>query len=49
VITAPDLEGLEEVVEDAIARGDESGLHILGYGEISSVVAWPEPSGPHAC
>jgi hypothetical protein len=49
VITAPDLEELERVVEDAIARGDESGLHILGYGEISSVVAWPEASGPHAC
>lgn len=49
MITAPDLEQLERVVEDAIARGDESGLHILGYGEISSVVAWPEASGPHAC
>jgi Family of unknown function (DUF6206) len=49
VITAPDLERLEEVVEDAITRGDESGLHILGYGEISSVVAWPEATGPHAC
>jgi hypothetical protein len=49
VITAPDLERLEEVVEDAIARGDESGLHVLGYGEISSVVAWPAPDGPHAC
>ncbi|HEY8216964.1 MAG TPA: DUF6206 family protein [Acidimicrobiia bacterium] len=49
MITAPDLERLEEVVEDAIARGDESGLHILGYGEISSVVAWPEATGPHAC
>jgi hypothetical protein len=49
VITAPDLERLEEVVEDAITRGDESELHVLGYGEISSVIAWPEPDGPHAC
>jgi hypothetical protein len=49
MIDAPDLERLEEAVEDAIARGDESALHVLGYGEISSVVAWPEPDGPHAC
>jgi hypothetical protein len=49
VIAVPDLERLERVVEDAIATGDESKLHVLGYGEISTVVAWPEQSGPHAC
>ena len=49
MITTPDLEGLEQVVEDAIRRGDESRLYVLGYGEISSVVAWPGPDGPHAC
>jgi hypothetical protein len=49
MIDAPDIERLEAVVEDAIARGDESSLHVLGYGEISTVVAWPDPTGPHAC
>jgi hypothetical protein len=49
VIAVPDLEALEQVVDEAIATGDESKLHVLGYGEISTVVAWPEASGPHAC
>jgi len=49
VIATPDLEQLERVVEHAITTGDESRLYVLGYGEISSVVAWPEETGPHAC
>jgi hypothetical protein len=49
VIAAPDLERLEQTIEDALSTGDESALHILGYGEITTVVAWPEASGPHAC
>jgi len=49
VITTPDLPRLEQAVERALATGDESALHVLGYGEISSVLAWPEASGPHAC
>jgi hypothetical protein len=44
-----DLEALERAVESALGRGDEMGLHVLGYGEITTVVAWPEPDGPFAC
>ena len=49
MIAVPDLEDLERVVDEAITTGDESNLHVLGYGEISTVLAWPEASGPHAC
>jgi hypothetical protein len=49
VITTPDLRRLDETVERALATNDESALHVLGYGEISSVLAWPEATGPHAC
>jgi hypothetical protein len=49
VITTPDLRRLDEAVERALATNDESALHVLGYGEISSVLAWPEAAGPHAC
>lgn len=43
------LAELERRVDDALRRGDESGLTVLGYGEVSTVLAWPEPSGPWAC
>lgn len=49
MITTPDLRRLDEAVERALATGDESALHVLGYGEISSVLAWPRATGPHAC
>lgn len=49
MMTTPDVAALEAVVVDALASGDESGLHVLGYGEISSVVAWPGADGPFAC
>ncbi len=49
MITIPDLTELEAAVGRALATGDDSGLHILGYGEISSVVAWPNADGPCAC
>jgi hypothetical protein len=49
VITLPDLRYLDDAVRHALASGDESALHVLGYGEISSVVAWPDANGPHAC
>ena len=47
--TTVDIEGLEHAVQDALARNDEAALHVLGYGEISPVVAWPTPAGPWAC
>jgi hypothetical protein len=49
VITLPDLRYLDDAVRHALASGDESALHVLGYGEVSSVVAWPDANGPHAC
>jgi len=47
--TAESLAELERRVDDALRRGDESGLTVLGYGEITTVLAWPDPSGPWAC
>ncbi len=35
------LDQLEQDVTDALASGDDSGLRVLGYGEISLVVGWP--------
>jgi hypothetical protein len=49
VTTTTDLTGLEDTVGRALATGDESHLHVLGYGEINSVVAWPGADGPFAC
>jgi Family of unknown function (DUF6206) len=47
--TAVDLRDLERTVDAALASGDESRLHVLGYGEITTVLAWPGPEGPYAC
>jgi len=49
VIATPDLAQLERALQDALESGDESGLHVLGAGEISAVLAWPDAVGPHAC
>ena len=48
-ILGDDLEALERAVGRALATGDESGLEILGYGEISCVVAWPSGGAVYAC
>ncbi len=40
---------LETDVRRALETGDESGLEILGYGEISLVVAHDTPEGRFAC
>lgn len=47
--SAESLAELERLVDDALRRGDDSQLTVLGYGEITTVLAWPEPSGPWAC
>jgi hypothetical protein len=49
VTTTVDVAALEQTVEHALLRGDEGGLHVLGYGEITTVVAWPDADGPFAC
>jgi hypothetical protein len=48
-VSAGDLRPLDELVEDALARGDESALPTLGYGEISLVLAWPPERPEFAC
>ncbi len=47
--TTLDLDALELAVERSLSTGDSSVLHVLGYGEISCVVAWPRSDGPWAC
>jgi len=44
-----DLAAVEAAVQDAIVRGDESGLRLLGHGEISLVVGWPADRPVVAC
>ncbi|MCB1257728.1 MAG: hypothetical protein KDB26_11520, partial [Microthrixaceae bacterium] len=46
--TAP-LEEVESAVLHALESGDESGLRILGYGEISLVIGWPTQQPAFAC
>ena len=44
-----DLRRLDDLVEAALSSGDESGLPVLGYGEISLVLGWPPGDGRFAC
>jgi hypothetical protein len=49
VIDPVDLGALERHVHDALGRGDASGLCVLGYGEISTVLGWPVDTPTWAC
>lgn len=44
-----DLQQLDSEVERALRTGDESGLAVLGYGEISLVLGWPPAAPAFAC
>jgi hypothetical protein len=44
-----ELDELEGLVTRALAEGNESRLKVLGYGEISLVLAWPPESPRFAC
>jgi hypothetical protein len=47
----PDPRGLaelERMVDHALTTGDESGIEVLGYGEISCVLAWRDDAEPVA-
>jgi hypothetical protein len=44
-----ELRRLEDLVEGALSSGDERGLPVLGYGEISLVLSWPPGGGRFAC
>jgi hypothetical protein len=41
VIPAEELASLEELVQEALARGTASHLKVLGQGEITMVLGWP--------
>lgn len=43
------LAELDARVEGALASGDEKGLPVLGYGEISLVLRWPADAPRFAC
>lgn len=49
--TVPELPlaELEDAVRQALAAGDDSGLRVLGYGEISLVIGWPSAQPEYAC
>ena len=47
--TVIDVAPLDRAVDAALASRDHSGLHVIGYGEITSVLAWPDADGPWAC
>ncbi len=44
-----ELRELDRIVEDSLASGEESQLAILGYGEMSLVLAWPPGDPRYAC
>jgi hypothetical protein len=44
-----ELRALDDRIREALASGDESGLDILGYGEISTVVRLETGDGGYAC
>jgi hypothetical protein len=44
-----ELRELESLVSDALAAGSESELEVLGFGEISLVLAWPQDDPRFAC
>jgi hypothetical protein len=43
------LAELDQVVQRALVTGDQAGLEVLGYGEISLVVVLDTPEGRYAC
>jgi hypothetical protein len=44
-----ELEALDRLVGEALARGDDESLPALGYGEVSLVLAWPAGEPRFAC
>jgi hypothetical protein len=49
MLALQDLAALDAAVTRAFATGDASGLEVLGYGEISAVVAWAYDGRSWAC
>lgn len=49
MLARQDLVALDAAVTRAFSTGDASGLEVLGYGEISAVVAWASEGRCWAC
>ena len=49
MLALQDLAALDAAVTRAFSTGDPSGLEVLGYGEISAVVAWASDGRSWAC
>lgn len=49
LVTAAEIADLEGQVQRALEAGDDAGLEILGYGEISLVLGWPAAAPVVAC
>ncbi len=49
MLALQDLVALDAAVTRAFSTGDASGLEVLGYGEISAVVAWASGNQSWAC
>lgn len=49
MIDRASLAELESRVRDSLRTGDESGLDVIGYGEVSTVLRWPPGTGDRAC
>lgn len=49
MLALQDLAALDAAVTRAFSTGDPSGLEVLGYGEISAVVAWAYDGRSWAC
>jgi len=49
MLALQDLAALDAAVTHAFSTGDPSGLEVLGYGEISAVVAWASDGRSWAC
>ncbi len=47
-VDVDDLDELERRFQKAFATGRADGIEVVGYGEITSVVAWPGVDGPVA-
>lgn len=48
-VTVDDLQRLDRGFHEAFRRGRSDDLEVIGYGEVSAIVAWPTPAGTAVC
>jgi hypothetical protein len=49
LVTPDELRSLEATVQGALETGDLGALHVIGFGEVSTVLRMDTPRGPLAC